>query len=126
MNNNRCNLDQSEFLIVLNENTIGGLQILSNDTKPTNIIPSNLPLADDLDKSDLSTGELALSAIVRESGFLWDRLVPVNDVSFGYDFTYDFKEQNIYWLEHNRSTYSLNIHRVKFDGENREIFVSSG
>ena len=64
--------------------------------------------------------------MVRESGFLWDRLVPVNDVSFGYDFAYDFKEQIIYWLQHNRSTYSLNIHRVNFDGENRELFISSG
>ena len=30
----RCNLDTSEFLIVLNRNVIGGLSVYANDTTP--------------------------------------------------------------------------------------------
>ncbi len=31
-NENRCNLDESDFLMVLNENLIGGVRIMANDT----------------------------------------------------------------------------------------------
>ena len=119
-------------MIILNENTIGGLKIFPNDTsQPDQMMPIPNPLVNSDDDSasigvDLSTDETAMSQIARDSGFLWDRLVPVNDISHGFDFAYDFKEQNIYWLQHNQSSYSLDIQRVKFDGENREVFVSNG
>jgi hypothetical protein len=117
--------------MVLNQNTIGGLKIFPNDTSqagPTEPLP-NTPVTPDDSISidaDLSAGETAMANMVRESGFLWDRLVPVNDISHGFDFAYDFRAQNVYWLQHNRSSYSLNIHRVKFDGEDRQVFVSNG
>lgn len=118
--------------MVLNQNTIGGLKIFPNDTSQVDsTVPVPSTLVDPNDDSasvgaDLSGDETAMAQMVRQSGFLWDRLVPVNDISHGFDFAYDYRTQNIYWLQHNRSSYSLNIHRVKFDGEDREVFVSNG
>lgn len=61
---------------------------------------------------------------MRESGFLWDRIVPVNDLRSGYDFTYDYRDQCIYWLEHNSTYSAVDIQKVKFDGEDRSTLVS--
>jgi len=63
-------------------------------------------------------------------GFIWERLVPVNNVNDGYDFAYDFTGQTVYWLEHNHSTvhdfdHAVNIKRVKFDGEQRDILMTT-
>ena len=66
-----------------------------------------------------------MSMLVRDSGFAWSRLTPVNDISFGYDFTYDLKAQQIYFLQHNTSSYAPDIQRVQFDGESRETFLST-
>ena len=127
-NENRCNIDQTEFLLVLNDNIIGGLKIFSNDTTQTDESSVQIPTNDkDEASSDspLSTDESILATLTRDSGFVWSRMTPVNDISFGYDFTYDYRDQYIYWLQHSPNTYSLNIQRVKFDGENREVFVST-
>jgi low density lipoprotein-related protein 2 len=110
-NGNRCNIDQTEFLLVLNENIIGGLRIFANDTSQseetetqTSSVTNNKDEASP--DSPLSTDELMLT---RESGFTWTRMVPVNDITFGYDFTYDYREQYIYWLQHSSSSYSISI-----------------
>ena len=63
-------------------------------------------------------------------GFLWERLVPINNVNDGYDFAYDFTGQTIYWLEHNHSSvhsfdHAINIKRVQFDGEQRSILMTT-
>ena len=125
-NENRCNVDQREFLIVLNKNVIGGLSIYSNDTIQTDDTQDPTPNSnEDADQSEISSEDSSFSSVVRDSGFLWDRLVPVNSIQDGFDFTYDFKEQNIFWLQHNQTSYSMNIHKVQFDGEKRELFASN-
>ena len=95
---NRCNLDQSEFLIVLNQNVIGGMRIFANDSvqvddssaiDPTNGDSMETP---DIDDSTLSKSESVIASMVHESGFLWDRLTPVNDISFQGDL---FDKTNI-------------------------------
>ena len=61
-------------------------------------------------------------------GFLWERLVPVDNVNDGYDFAYDFTGQTLYWLEHNHSSFdshAVNVKRVQFDGEQRQSLTSS-
>lgn len=121
-NENRCNIDQTEFLLVLNQNMIGGLKIYSNDS----ILPDELPSADSSQTSSIELDEDSdFSNLQRESGFLWDRLVPVNDILNGYDFTYDFKNQFIYWLQHNSTTSAINIQRVQFDGEKRDVLSTN-
>lgn len=72
----------------------------------------------------IDDGGQEYSNLMRESGFLWDRIVPVNDIRYGYDFTYDYKDQCIYWLEHNTSYSAVDIQKVKFDGEDRSTLVS--
>jgi low density lipoprotein-related protein 2 len=129
-NPNRCNIDQTEFLMVLNDNIMGGLKIYSNDTvqsdeatlNPSQIDPTNKDSPSS--ETPLSQGEAVLAGLARDSGFIWSRMVPVNDITFGYDFTYDFRDQYIYWLQHSPATYAIHILRVKFDGENREVFMS--
>ncbi|CAF0941452.1 unnamed protein product, partial [Brachionus calyciflorus] len=129
-NPNRCNIDESEFLIILNKNIIGGLRISLNDTiqPETSSIVSTL---DDDTDSDISVLEKDLS-------FLWDRMVTINDITQGYDFTYSYKDQLIYWLEHDwlKSSVEINkikfaehdwlkssveINKIKFDGEDRGV-----
>ena len=51
--------------------------------------------------------------------------MPVNDIQSGYDFAYDYREQSIYWLEHNSSFSSVDTKKVKFDGEDRTTLVSN-
>jgi hypothetical protein len=60
-------------------------------------------------------------------GFLWERLVPVDNVENGYDFAYDYTGQTIFWLEHNHTVvnHAMNIKRVGFDGEDRRILTTS-
>lgn len=111
---------------------IGGLRIFTNDTQQTEDSQSATSSSED-SISDAPSGDLAPSSqdssdfsnLARESGFLWDRLVPVNDVKSGFDFAYDFKDQYIYWLEHNQSYSSLDIQKVKFDGEERTTLASN-
>jgi low density lipoprotein-related protein 2 len=122
-NENRCNRDQSEFLLILNDNVIGGLKIFPNDTVQTDNFPTfSDSLFEDEVKNDEESGELF--NVQRERGFMWDRLVPVNDIEDGYDFTYDYGEQYLYWLQHNKSSSAISIQRVKFDGEKRETLIS--
>lgn len=127
VNDNRCNVDRTEFLIVLNGNMIGGLRISPNDTVQPDEI-STSPAVSDTDfstQSDFPVDEADYTNLARDSGFLWDRIVPVNDIHNGFDFTYDFREQTIYWLEHNQTTASLDIQRVQFDGEQRGTLSSN-
>lgn len=100
-NQNRCNLDTSEFLMVLNENTIRGFSIYPNDTYQTD------------DPTQLSFDTPI------------DRFVPVNDIINGYDFTFDPKNQIIYFLRHNSSSSSINIEKVGFDGTSRGFLYNS-
>ena len=117
-NENRCNIDRTEFLMVLTDNLVGGLRIFPNDSVPLDDSSSTPSVPDNNERiSDRSYGDL-----VREGGFLWDRLVPVNDILFGFDFAYDFNGQSVYWLEHNMTTWSMNVQRVQMDGERRETF----
>ncbi|RNA22803.1 Low-density lipo receptor-related 2 [Brachionus plicatilis] len=113
INKNRCNIDQSEFLLVLNKNMIGGIKINSNDTlQPELSTPAPLsPL--------FAAQDTHFSNLERESGFLWDRMVTINDIKSGFDFTYNFDDQIIYWLEHDWSNSGLTINKIKFDGEQR-------
>jgi hypothetical protein len=71
--------------------------------------PSSLPELDDASASD--DGATAASM-----GLLWDCMIPVTDISYGYDFTYDYRDQYVYWIQHSLATNSLNIERVKLSG----------
>ena len=68
-----------------------------------------------------TTLDLSYANLAREDGsLLWSRLTPVNGIMNGFDFTYDFRNQVLYWLEHNATASAYDISRVKFDGESRE------
>lgn len=108
-------------MLVLNKETIGGLRIFTNDTQINDDLSSSTSQA--IDEMIVDGGQ-DYSNIMRESGFLWDRIVPVNDIRSGYDFVYDYKSQYIYWLEHNTSYSAVDIKKVKFDGEDRSTLVS--
>ncbi len=70
---------------------------------------------------DDSALDAAYSDLAREDGsMLWSRITPINGLRNGYDFTYDYSRQTIYWLEHNMSVSAFDIIRVKFDGEGRQ------
>ncbi len=145
VNDNRCNLDQSEFLLLMNLNIIGGfvflefemtknnlkiikikkrLKIYPNDTaqfdgtESVTTPTSSLAVASAGDDSSL---DVAYSDLEREDGsMLWSRITPINGLRNGYDFTYDFNKQTIYWLEHNLTVSAYDILRIKFDGEDRQ------
>ena len=113
-------------MLLLNKNIIGGLRIFANDTQQIEEQPTtSIVDSDDDSSSDVDDESSELSSLARESGFVWDRLVPVNDIQSGYDFAYDYREQSIYWLEHNSSFSSVDIKKVKFDGEDRATLVSN-
>lgn len=90
---------------------IGGIKINSNDTlQPELSTPPPLsPL--------FPAQDTYFSNLERESGFLWDRMVTVNDIKSGFDYTYYFDDQIIYWLGHDWSNSGLTINKIKFDGE---------
>ena len=115
---------------MLNKNVIGGLKVYANDTTLDTESDSSSPFANQTlsVNDDSSEVDDSLTRSGLNDGFLWERLVPVNHVNDGYDFTYDFTGQTIFWLEHNHSSYyshAININRVQFDGEKRELFTSS-
>lgn len=111
--------------MVLNKDIIGGLRIYTNDTQQAEepSLPSGGDETADVGGEYGAAGDM--SNLMRESGFLWDRLVPVNDIQNGYDFAYDYTSQYIYWLEHNTTWSSVDIQKVRFDGEERSILASN-
>ncbi len=119
-NPNRCNLDETPFLLILNQNIIGGFRIYPNDSSPL----------DDTTSSPSSTNneDQTYSELSREdsgdASILWSRITPVNGLLNGYDFAYDFRDQFLYWLEHNQSSSAFDLARVKFDGEERTAHFS--
>lgn len=129
-NTNRCNLDDSEFLIVLNDNIIGGIRISPNDTsqydddfdRTTTAARVNSDESVDTDDSSSTYFSTSYSS---ENDFLWDRMIPVSNIVNGYDFAYDFKDQIVYFLQHNYSSSAINIDQVSFDGSNRTGFTSN-
>ena len=123
-NENRCNIDETEFLIVLNKNIIGGIRISSNDTQQPDesIIPRTTltPAAtNDGDETSISFSP----NFSGESDFLWDRMIPVSSIKYGYDFAYDYKDQIIFFLQHNFTSWATDIEKVNFDGTNRNTFT---
>ena len=80
VNENRCNLDESPFLLILNQNIIGGMRIYANDSSPIDDINTGDTLISN--SNDDTTLDTSYSNLVREDGsLLWDRLTPVNGIN---------------------------------------------
>ena len=121
---NRCSLDETEFLIVLNKNIIGGIRISANDTQQLDDDRTTpLPTVDDTNE-EVTAFSLSPN-FSGENDFLWDRMIPVSGIRYGYDFAYDFKEQIVFYLQHNYSSWALDIEQVNFDGTNKDTFTKS-
>lgn len=116
-NPNRCNLDRTEFLLILKRTTIGGLSIFANDTSQIeDTIANPSEIADE--PTDIPPSSI-------DKDLLWERLIPVTNIRNGFDFTYDFTNQIIYFLQHNATTAALNIESVEFSGANRAPFTTN-
>ncbi len=123
-NENRCNIDKSEFLIIFNRNVIGGMRIFSNDTATRDeIIPSDTNSSNNLNESDGNDEDDDDDSINDERyvDFLWDHLIPVNDVASALDFTYDYQNLFIYMVKMNQTAWY--VERVRFDGTNRSVVL---
>jgi hypothetical protein len=109
---------------------IGGMRIYPNDTSQEPVDQPTTPssISSITVPASSSDGQLdaAYADLTREDGsMLWTRITPINGLRTGYDFTYDFNKQVVYWLEHNQTAGAFDIMRVNFDGEGRERLSSN-